>query len=79
MAEEFVSLGDGGCSEMQAKRERVKHLLIGSPAVVKRTIYLLHIKGYAEVREWSKPLTAGGLGDREGDVIAILLRHLSVE
>ena len=73
MAEEFVSL-DGGGSEVQLSRERIKHLLVGSPKVVKRTIQTLHVQGYAEANFWSKPVAAGNLGE-SGEVVSILLRY----
>ena len=46
MAEEFVSPDSG--NQVQFSRERIKHLLVGSPRVVKRTIQTLHVQGYAE-------------------------------
>lgn len=65
-------------TEKQASRERIKHLLIGSPRVVTRTIYSLHVLGYAEVREWSKPQSAGVLGE-PGEVISVLIRYVMPE
>lgn len=59
-------------------RERIKHLLIGSRRAVKGTITALHVKGYAEAGEWSKPQPAGVLGE-SGEVICILIRHLLLE
>jgi hypothetical protein len=58
-----------------ARRERIKHLLIGSRRVVKATIAALHTKGYAEVREWSKPQSAGVLGE-PGEVVSVLIRPI---
>lgn len=59
-------------------RERVKHLLMGSPRVVKQTIQTLHVLGYAEVGAWSKPQIAGALGN-QGDVISILIKHIPID
>lgn len=64
--------------ETYQARERIKHLLIGSRATVKATINTLHVKGYAEVREWSKPQSAGVLGE-PGEVISVLIRHITPE
>ena len=79
MAEEFLSL-ENSSNEPNSKnqsisyRERIKHLLVGSPRVVKRTIHLLHVLGYAEVREWSRPQVAGSLG-QPGEVVSVLIRN----
>jgi len=62
-------------NQSNAHRERVKHFLIGSRKTVKSTINTLHIKGYAEVREWSKPQAAGFLGE-PGDVVSVLIRQI---
>ena len=77
MAEEFVLL-KGGQSEVKLKRERIRHLLIGSPQLVRRTIQALHVKGYAEANLWTRPVDAGNLGE-PGEVISILLRFVSPE
>ena len=83
MAEEFLSL-ENSSNEPNSKnqsslyRERIKHLLVGSPRVVKRTIHLLHVLGYAEVREWSRSQAAGSLGE-PGDVISVLVKNVSPE
>ena len=59
-------------------RERIKHLLVGSPTVIKRTIHTLHVLGYAEAKEWSRPQIAGSLG-QPGDVVSILIRNVLSE
>lgn len=56
-------------------RKRIKHLLIGHPALVKSTIQNLHVLGYAEVNHWSKPQAAGDLG-RTGEVVSVLIRSV---
>ncbi len=81
MAEEFVSSGDRvnqGVNQVQSSRERIKHLLVGSPRVVKRTIQTLHIQGYAETNFWSKPVAAHELGE-PGEVVSVLLRYVAME
>jgi len=78
MGDEFIRLPDEDVA-VNVRREKIKHLLIGSPAVVRRTIQVLHTKGYAESGFWSKPVTAGGLGNSEGDVLCILIKHVLME
>ena len=78
MAEEFLSLENSNepnsKNQSSLHRERIKHLLVGSPRVVKRTMHLLHVLGYAEVREWSRPQVAGSLG-QPGEVVSVLIRN----
>lgn len=59
-------------------KERIKHLLIGSRKTVRATINTLHVKGYCEVREWSKLQPAGVLGE-PGEVISVMIRHVLPE
>ncbi|BAY99025.1 hypothetical protein NIES37_30040 [Tolypothrix tenuis PCC 7101] len=73
MAQEFVKLEDNSSNQVQVSKEKIKHLLVGSPNVVQRTINLLHTIGYAEVGSWSKPVKAGNLGE-SGDVLSVLIR-----
>jgi hypothetical protein len=73
MAEEFVTLEDNSSNQAQVNREKIKHLLVGSPNVVKSTIHRLHTTGYAEIGSWSKPIRAGSLGG-SGDVVSVLIR-----
>jgi hypothetical protein len=65
-------------NHLETDRERIKHLLVGSPKVVKRTIYLLHSLGYAEAKRWSRPQIAGSLG-QPGEVVSILIRNILSE
>ncbi|MCC3408937.1 MAG: hypothetical protein JGK17_25855 [Microcoleus sp. PH2017_10_PVI_O_A] len=37
-------------------RESIRHIIIGSPLGVRRTIYQLHALRYAEVALWTHPL-----------------------
>ncbi|MBH8562749.1 hypothetical protein I8748_11250 [Nostoc sp. CENA67] len=55
-------------------RERIKHLLIGSPKAVTSTIHFLQMIGYANVGDWS-PLQP--IGDSD-EVMSILIRQISV-
>ncbi|KOP25212.1 hypothetical protein AMR41_17565 [Hapalosiphon sp. MRB220] len=73
MAEESVILEDKSSNQVQVSREKIKHVLVGSPNVVKRTIQQLHIIGYADIGSWSKPVIAGSLGE-SGDVVTLLIK-----
>ncbi|MBN8564934.1 MAG: hypothetical protein J0L70_30945 [Leptolyngbya sp. UWPOB_LEPTO1] len=78
--EEFLALENSDDSldserDLTSDRERIRHLLIGSPQAVKRTIHLLHSLGYAEAGLWSKPQIAGSLG-QPGEVVSILIRNV---
>ncbi|MEB3151490.1 MAG: hypothetical protein VKL60_21040 [Sphaerospermopsis sp.] len=68
-----MSSEDDSSNQIQVRREKIKHILVGSPELVKRTIHILHTIGYAEVRSWSKPVTAGNLGE-SGDVVSVLIK-----
>ncbi|OCQ92852.1 hypothetical protein BCD64_08955 [Nostoc sp. MBR 210] len=54
------------------KRERIKHLLIGSPKAVTSTIHYLQAVGYANVGDWSPLLPA----DNPDEVMSILIRQI---
>ncbi|MCC5639697.1 hypothetical protein LC593_28500 [Nostoc sp. CHAB 5844] len=56
-------------------REPVKHLLIGSPKAVTRTIHRLQVIGYASVGDWS-PLLPTGNPD---EVMSILIRQILMQ
>ncbi|MGG6266284.1 hypothetical protein ACQ4M3_08955 [Leptolyngbya sp. AN03gr2] len=62
---------------LASDREQIKHLLVGSPKAVRRTIHLLHTLGYAEAGQWSKPQIAGSLG-QTGEVVSVLIRNISI-
>ena len=55
-------------------REQVRHLLLGTPAAVQGSIRLLHRLGYAEVNDWSRPISTG----RAGEVMVILTKRAEV-
>jgi hypothetical protein len=58
------------------RREKLRHLLVGNPAVVKQAIHRLHGLGYAEVREWSRPISAAGSLGEPGEVVSILIKQV---
>lgn len=80
--EEFLPLENSNQPDhenrLESNREQIKHLLVGSPKAVKRTIHLLHSLGYAETGLWSKPQTAGSLG-QPGEVVSVLIRQILTE
>jgi hypothetical protein len=69
-------------------REEVRHLLIGPPKAVERTIRILHVMGYADPNDWSRPIPLGEggsaalaalFGVQPGEVIRVLTKHLMME
>ncbi|MBD2078399.1 hypothetical protein [Leptolyngbya sp. FACHB-17] len=81
--EEFLPLENSSSEpeqdyRLEPDRERIKHLIVGAPKVVKRTIHLLHSLGYAEAKQWSRPKIAGSLG-HPGEVVSILSRNVLLE
>ncbi|MGD1911248.1 MAG: hypothetical protein ACFB2X_10430 [Rivularia sp. (in: cyanobacteria)] len=56
-------------------REPLKHLLIGSPKAVTRTIQHLHQLGYAQVGDWSPLLPTLN----PGEVMSILSKQILVQ
>ena len=64
--------------EAQPGRERLRHLVIGSPEGVRSTINLLHVLNYAEQATWSQLITIPPSGilitPEQGEVFSLLLR-----
>ncbi|MGB3786423.1 MAG: hypothetical protein WA949_00330 [Phormidesmis sp.] len=58
-----------------AQRQHVRHLLFGTLPTVQATIRLLHQLGYAEVNDWSRPISTG----RPNEVMAILTKRVVTE
>jgi hypothetical protein len=56
----------------EVSREKVRLLVIGSSYGVERVIHELYRVGFAEVREWSKPLPRGN----QGEVMRIFTRYV---
>lgn len=67
------SIASVSISEKQ--REPIRHVLYGSKQAIARTIMILHIKGYAETFEWSKPLPT----ENHGEYMSILSRQMLLE
>ena len=62
----------------QPDRERLRHLVIGSPAGVQSTLHTLHVLNYAEQATWSQLITIPASGilltPDQGEVFSYLLR-----
>ncbi|HEY9881727.1 MAG TPA: hypothetical protein V6D29_24965 [Leptolyngbyaceae cyanobacterium] len=43
-------------SKKEPRQERLRHVLYGSLAGIDRTIKILHVLGYADPNDWSKPM-----------------------
>lgn len=61
-------LGDSGTP---GTKEPIRHMVFGSLVGVKEVIRTLHMLGYAEPHEWSRPMPTG----RPGEIMAILTKH----
>ncbi|MGB7251484.1 MAG: hypothetical protein WBC73_21290 [Phormidesmis sp.] len=66
---------DGNDSRDYVHAEPVRHMLFGSPQSVRATIHQLHQLGYAEVNDWSPPISTR----RADEVMAILTKRVRVE
>jgi hypothetical protein len=66
--------------ETQSGRERLRHLVIGSPEGVRATIHTLHVLNYAEQATWSQLMTIPQSGilitPEQGEVFSILRRDI---
>ncbi|MDB9525479.1 hypothetical protein PN498_05730 [Oscillatoria sp. CS-180] len=64
--------------ELPPERDRLRHLLIGSPRGVQSVIHRLHVLGYAEQAAWSPLLTIPKSGllitPEQGEVLSLLRR-----
>ena len=62
----------------QPGRDRLRHLIIGSPEGVRGAINYLHLLQYAEQREWSQLVTIPESGilitPEQGEVFSLLRR-----
>ena len=55
--------------------EHVRHMVFGTPELVKATVKHLHQLGYADPNDWSRLLSTG----RTGEVMAILTKRVSIK
>jgi hypothetical protein len=69
-------------AEAQPGRERLRHLVIGSPDGVRGAINHLHLLRYAEQREWSRLVTIPESGilitPEQGEVFSYLVRYWQI-
>ncbi len=56
-------------------REQIRHLLFGTPSGIQTTIQLLHKLGYAELNDWSHPISTG----RPNEAMAILTKRVNAD
>ena len=70
-------------AEAQPRRERLRHLVIGSPDGVRGAINHLHLLRYAEQREWSRQFSIPESGilitPEQGEVFSYLLRYRQLD
>ncbi|MBD2232599.1 hypothetical protein [Phormidium tenue] len=68
--------------DAQPGRERLRHLVIGSPEGVQGAINHLHLLQYAERLEWSRQFTIPESGilitPEQGEVFSLLLRYRQI-
>ncbi|MBD2233335.1 hypothetical protein [Phormidium tenue] len=69
--------------DAQPGRERLRHLVIGSPEGVRGAINYLHLLKYAEQREWSRLVTIPRSGilitPERGEVFSLLRRDRKID
>ncbi|WP_346292823.1 hypothetical protein [Sphaerothrix gracilis] len=75
-SESFAAANDG--------REPIRHILIGSPRIVKRTIYQLHQQArYADPLRWTYPIEIPDnrliLQTDPGEVMGLLVKLMRIE
>jgi hypothetical protein len=67
----------------QPGRERLRHIIIGSPAGVQATIKTLQVLNYADQATWSRLLEVPDSGivitPEQGEVFSYLLRYRQLE
>ncbi|HEY9881439.1 MAG TPA: hypothetical protein V6D29_23500 [Leptolyngbyaceae cyanobacterium] len=59
----------------EPRREKLCHVLYGTPEVIDRGIKHLHTLGYADPNDWSDPIPSG----REGQWMSVLFKYLLIE
>ena len=66
-------------SNRSTAKEPLRHILIGSPAVVRQTIHLLHTLHYVETVLWSPIMTTEEpliITPAQGEAMSLLRRYL---
>ena len=54
---------------------QVRHLVFGPLVALRETTKTLHIRGYAEVNDWSQPQPSG----ETGEFVTVLIKKLRLE
>jgi hypothetical protein len=67
----------------EGDREAVRHIIIGSPHGVRRTIYQLHAARYAEVSRWTHPIAIPDdriiITPEQGEIMSLLVKLIRLE
>ncbi|MGL5064970.1 MAG: hypothetical protein ACRC62_33755 [Microcoleus sp.] len=65
------------------RREAVRHIIIGSPLGVRRTIHQLHAVRYAEVSRWTHPIAIPDdriiITPEQGEIMSLLVKLIRLE
>lgn len=68
-------------SPPEREGQRLRHILLGSPAAIRQTIHQLHQLHYVATVEWSPMITIPNnrliITPQPGEVMSLLDRHLS--
>lgn len=65
--------------ERPTQKEKLRHILLGSPGAIRQTVYLLHALNYAEPALWSPVMTVGErmiITPEQGESMSLLRRSL---
>jgi hypothetical protein len=62
-----------------SSRDRIRHILLGSPGSIRQTIHLLHTLGYSETLLWSPIATVEDsivITPAQGKAMSLLIRQI---
>ncbi|HEY9762178.1 MAG TPA: hypothetical protein V6D07_06605 [Trichocoleus sp.] len=59
----------------EPRRRRVRHLLFGEPEALQLVINTLHVLGYAEANDWTKPQPTS----TPGEVVRVLFKTVLMD
>jgi hypothetical protein len=67
----------------EGSREAVRHIIVGSPLGVRRTIYQLHAARYAEVARWTHAIAIPDdriiITPEQGEIMSLLVKLIRLE
>ena len=63
------------CTDPDSGREFVRVIVVGSPKAVVKVIHSLHARGFAQVNEWSLPIST----KNTGEVMRILIKRVFID